>query len=293
MRQIPQNVCKADKKLQIVWLLKYSLLVGWHFSHTWTVFDAASKLIKPIGRSARRLGQLPSASLFGLVSKLPSTAGVRAIIPVVHTVNILLFHWNKSPLNAVSLWERPVHLLLSTASLCANAFQREITGVSKRARAAAPHRPPVFQAHFISVDESMQNADWGDMWPLDSAHSYTQRDAHTHTHTHKHGHACTHSGWRRHWFEEDTPAVIIECFTCYLKCILRSGAHTHTHTHTHKQMHNQRMRTASRSLLLPFVSDTWCTYGTTGATCPSRQTVTRPTPNWSSSSWIARGRGRR
>lgn len=88
-----------------------------------------------------------------------------------------------------------------------------ITVVSKRVRAAVLHQWLVFQAYICG--EINAECWWERYVASDSSPSYSQRDAHTHIHTQ----ACTRSGWRQHWFEEDTLAVIIECLTCYFKCI--------------------------------------------------------------------------
>lgn len=49
----------------------------------------------------------------------------------------------------------------------------------------------------------------------------------------------------------------------------------------------------SQVLTLPVSLDTWCTFGMKGETCPSLRMVTRPTPDWLSSSWITKGSGKR
>lgn len=58
----------------------------------------------------------------------------------------------------------------------------------------------------------MQNVDGRDTWPL-TLPTPTHKYMHAHAYTLRH--LRTHGGWRQHWFEVETLAVITECLTCY------------------------------------------------------------------------------
>lgn len=223
--------------------------------------------------------------------------GIHAIIPVL-TLRISLPSENCFP--GVSVFLIPYHCvwywfiyssLLLRFTECVNVSAKgsvcvcKITVVSKRVRAALLHQWLVFQAYIC--EEINAECWWERYVASDSSPSYSQIDAYTIAH--KHTQACTHSGWTQHWFEEDTLAVITEFLTCYFKCIC-SCAHILTSTQTDAK---QTQITASYSLFSPCVSDTWCMYGMKGETYPLLQMVTRPTPNWLSSSWTVKGSGRR
>lgn len=156
--------------------------------------------------------------------------GIHTIIPVLTLWTTIAF-WKC--FTGVSVFLIPYHCvwycfiyssLLLQFSEC-KCFSKgsvcicRMTVVSKRVRAAFLHQWLVFQAYICG--EINAECWWERYLAFDSSSSYTQTDAHTLRH------ACTHSGWRQHWFEEDTLAVITECLTCYFKCIC-SCAHIQT-----------------------------------------------------------------
>lgn len=138
-----------------------------------------------------------------------------------------------------------------------------------RVRAARLHQWLVFQAFICG--EINAGCWWVRYVASDSSPP-------THKHSHQPRHACTPGGWTRHWLDQDPLAAITEILTCYFNFSAPKDA-------------KQFQLTGSDSFCV--LADTWCTSGTKGGTCLSLRMVTRPTPGWSSSSWIMNASGKR
>lgn len=157
--------------------------------------------------------------------------------------------------------------------------------VSKSVRAAMLHQWLVSQA---CICEEINAEYWWERYVAsDSSPSHTQTHAYTIARTHAFTHAQwvnTALIWRGYLLQWLQSSSLVVSNASSARPLILAGTPADA---------RRAQITASYSLSCLCDSDTWCMYGTKGGTCPSLQMVTRPTPNWLSSSWIVKGSGRR